>query len=101
MRTIQKIEKEYVLSRQLLKSGTAVGAMVREAEFAQSMADFINKMSQGLEEANETGYWIDLLKDTNYISKEKHTSLLTGCKELIAMLAATVKTSKERGRNTK
>ena len=58
--------KEFVLSKQLLRSGTAVGALLREAEFAQSTADFINKQSIALKEANETIYWLDLLHDTDY-----------------------------------
>jgi four helix bundle protein len=59
--------KEYVLGRQILKSGTAVGALVREAEYAQSDADFTNKFSVALKEANETVYWLMLLRDSNYI----------------------------------
>ena len=55
-----KERKEYILSKQLLRSGTAIGALIREAEFAQSKADFINKMSISLKEANETGYWLSL-----------------------------------------
>ena len=62
--------KEYILSKQLLRSGTAVGALIREAEFAQSPADFISKMSIALKEANETSYWLSILKDTKYIEGE-------------------------------
>ncbi len=62
--------EEYILSKQLLRSGTAIGALVREAKFAQSRADFINKMSIALKEANETSYWLDLLYDTNYKMKK-------------------------------
>ncbi len=86
--------KEYILSKQLLRSGTAIGALIREAEFGQSKADFINKMSISLKEANETGYWLSLLKDTNYISDLVYLQLSNDCKELIALLVATVKTSK-------
>lgn len=57
-------DKEYILSKQLLRSGTAIGALIREAEFAQSKADFINKLSVSLKEANETVYWIELLLET-------------------------------------
>jgi len=66
---------EYVLSKQLLRSGTAIGALVREAEFAQSKADFINKLSIALKEANETDYWIDLLYDTEYINEAMYQSI--------------------------
>ena len=86
--------KEFVLSKQLLRSGTAIGALIREAEFAQSRADFINKMSIALKEANETLYWLNLLKDTNYIEVEFFDKLSANCKELISMLVASVKTAK-------
>lgn len=68
-------KKEFILSKQLIRSGTAIGALIREAEFAQSKADFINKMSISLKEANETLYWLNLLKDTNYITEESFISL--------------------------
>jgi four helix bundle protein len=87
--------KEYIISRQFLRSGTAIGALIREAEFGQSRADFVNKMSIALKEANETAYWLLLLKDTGYLQeKELFASLQSECAELIAMLAATVKTMK-------
>jgi four helix bundle protein len=89
-------KKEYILSKQLLRSGTAIGALIREAEFAQSRKDFINKMSISLKEANETLYWIDLLKDTNYIDKNQHSILLPLNKELVAMLVSSIKTSKSK-----
>lgn len=87
-------KKEFILSKQLVRSGTAIGALIREAEFAQSKADFINKMSISLKEANETLYWLNLLKDTNYITEESFISLSKICKEIISMLVASVKTSK-------
>ncbi|GGX02539.1 four helix bundle protein [Aquimarina muelleri] len=87
-------KKEYVMSKQLIRSGTAIGTLIREAEFAQSKKDFINKMSVSLKEANETLYWIDLLKDTDYIDLK---NLMTSdCKELIAMLVSSIKTTKSR-----
>ncbi len=61
---LNKDKKEYVLSKQVLRSGTAIGALISEAEFAQSKADFINKMSVGLKEANETYYWLKLLHES-------------------------------------
>ena len=87
-------KREYILSKQLLRSGTAVGALIREAEFAQSKKDFVNKMSISLKEANETLYWLDLLKDTDYINKEEHQIHLGLNKELVAMLVSSIKTSK-------
>jgi len=91
-----KEQKEFVLSKQLLRSGTAVGALIREAEFAQSKVDFIHKMSISLKEANETLYWLDLLKDTDYILTKNHLALTNDNKELIAMLVSSIKTTKSR-----
>jgi four helix bundle protein len=91
---LQKEKKEFVLSKQVLRSGTAVGALIREAEFGQSKADFASKMSIALKEANETEYWLSLLKDTNFISENQFMNLQSDCKQLIAMLVSTVKTSK-------
>ncbi len=89
-------KREFIMSKQLLRSGTAVGALIREAEFAQSKKDFINKMSISLKEANETMYWLDLLKDTNYISKNEHQIHFDINKELVAMLVSSIKTTKSR-----
>lgn len=89
-------KKEFVLSKQLLRSGTAIGALIREAEFAQSKVDFIHKMSISLKEANETLYWLDLLKDTNYITEEIHLIHYNQNKELVAMLVRSIKTTKSR-----
>ncbi|MCB1123139.1 MAG: four helix bundle protein [Verrucomicrobiae bacterium] len=87
-----KDKKEFVLSRQVLKSGTAIGALIREAEFGQSRADFSHKMSIALKEANETSYWLSLLKDTGYLEQTMYQELSGDCNELIAMLVSTVKT---------
>jgi four helix bundle protein len=89
-------KKEFVLSKQLLRSGTAIGALIREAEFAQSAKDFINKMSIALKEANETLYWLDLLNDTSYLVSPQHQELKEKCKELVAMLVSSVKTAKSK-----
>ena len=89
-------KKEYVINKQLLRSGTAIGALLREAEFAQSKRDFINKISIALKEANETLYWLDLLKDTHYLESEQHTTLNKDCKELVAMLVSSIKTTKSK-----
>jgi four helix bundle protein len=92
---LQQDKREFVLSKQVLRSGTAVGALIREAEFGQSKPDFTSKMSIALKEANETEYWLSLLKDTEYISEHQFVRLQSDCKELIAMLVSTVKTSKK------
>lgn len=86
--------KEYFLSKQLLKSGTAIGALVREAEFAQSKTDFISKLSIALKESNETEYWILLLRDSTFISISIANNLLFLNKELIGMLVSSIKTTK-------
>ena len=70
-------KKEFVLSKQILKSGTAIGDLVREAQYAQSNADFINKLSISLKEANETDYWLQLLKRTDFIELREFESLKT------------------------
>lgn len=92
---LQMDKKEYVLSKQILRSGTAIGALIREAEFGQSKADFTSKMSISLKEANETEYWLNILKDTNFLDEKLFESLRSDCNELIAMLVSTVKTSKQ------
>ena len=92
---LQNEKREFVLSKQVLRSGTAIGALIREAEFGQSKADFISKMSISLKEANETEYWLSLLKDTEYIEQYLFESLQSNCKELIAMLVSTIKTLKK------
>jgi four helix bundle protein len=92
---LQKNHKEFVLSKQLLRSGTAVGALVSEAEFGQSRADFASKLSIALKEANETRYWLNLLLDTQYLQKENHSKLTGQCTELIRILVASIKTAKK------
>jgi four helix bundle protein len=87
-------KREFVLSKQLLRSGTAVGALIRESEHAESKADFIHKLSIALKEANETDYWIDLLHKTDYLTSKEHQSIKTDILELIKLLIAIIKTSK-------
>ncbi len=91
-------KREFVLSKQVLRSGTAVGALVHEAEFGQSKADFINKLSIALKEANETSYWLSLLKDTEYISHKMSQSIKNDSDELIKLLVSSIKTSKKNNR---
>jgi len=87
-------KKEYVLSKQVLRSGTSIGALIKESEHAQSKADFINKMSIALKEANETEYWLQLLKDSGYISEQSFNSIHNDSVELIKILVSIVKSSK-------
>ncbi len=84
-----------MLSKQVLRSGTAIGALVREAEHAESRADFSHKMNIALKEANETLYWIDLLHQTEYLTTDQFTSLHPNAEELVKLLVSIVKTSRE------
>lgn len=88
-------QKEFVLSKQMLRSGMAIGALIREAEHAESKADFIHKFSIALKEANETEYWLMLLHDTDYIDVKSFTSINVDCQKLIKMLISIIKSSKK------
>ncbi len=89
-------QKEFVLSKQLLRSGTAVGALIKEAEHAQSKADFFSKMNIALKEANETEYWLMLLKDSDYLDENSFQSIHADSSELIELLVSIIKTSKNK-----
>ena len=91
---LQDDQKEYVMSKQLLRSGTGIGALIREAEYGRSKADFSNKLTIALKEANETEYWLCLLRDTNFLPLNSFYKIHSLCDELIAMLVSSVKTSK-------
>ena len=85
---------EYVLSQQIVASGTSIGALIREAEHAESMKDFLHKLNIGLKEANESIYWLDLLYATDFINRKMYESLKFDAEELLKLLIASVKTSK-------
>lgn len=87
-------KKEYVLSRQLLRSGTSVGAMVREAEHAETKPDFRHQMAIAQKEINETIYWLGLLSATEYLTKEQFDSINSDAVEIIKLLTSIIKTSK-------
>ena len=93
---LKKEHGEYILSQQITRSGTSIGAIVREAEHAESTKDFIHKLSIGLKEASESKYWLDLLVATDFITKKMYDSLNNDCEELLIMLISSVKTSKLR-----
>ena len=93
-RHLQSDNKEFVLSKQLLRSGTSIGANVAESQQAQSRADFISKLSIALKEAVETNYWLRLLYATDYLSSTEYSSGITDCKELEKLLTAILKTTK-------
>ena len=88
-------KKEYVLSKQLLRSGTAVGALIAEAQYAQSKADFISKLQISLKEANESKYWIRLLIDCEYINDKMFKSIIPDIEELIKLLTSSINTTKK------
>ena len=91
-------KREFVISKQVLRSGTAIGALIREAEHAESKADFVHKLSIALKEANETEYWFELLKDSQYIDHNEYISIRPQIAELNRLLISIIKTSKEKGR---
>jgi four helix bundle protein len=91
--------REFIISKQVVRSGTAVGALIRESEHAESKKDFIHKLAISLKEANETEYWIELLFLSKYIDKETFDSLNLKIKELLRMLISIIKTTKLNLRN--
>ena len=91
---LAKEKQEFILSKQLLRSGTSIGANVREAGQAQSKNDFISKMNIALKEASESEYWLELLHETDYLTDEQFESIYSDCNELNKLLIAIVKSSK-------
>ena len=89
-----KENKEHIISNQIGRSGTSIGANIREAQYAHGKADFIAKLQVALKEANETGYWLELLLKTNYISENQFKELDKICTSLRAMLVASINTAK-------
>ena len=87
-------KKEYVLSKQLLRSGTSVGAMIREAEHAETKADFKHKMAIAQREINETIYWLELLKETEYLTVTQFESINDDAIEIIKLLTSIIKSTK-------
>ena len=94
-RYLQTEEKEYILSKQLLRSGTSIGANVAESQQAQSRPDFISKLNIALKEASETDYWLRLMHETKYLSQKQFESMITDCSELERLLTSIIKTAKE------
>lgn len=87
-------KREFVLSKQLLRSGTSIGANIAESECAISKKDFMSKIYIALKETNETIYWLDLLFETNYLTEQEYCSVKADCEEIKKMLSATTKTLK-------
>ena len=93
-----KEQRENIMSNQIGRSGTSIGANIREAKYAHASADFISKMQIALKEASETGYWLELLYKTNYIGEEQYSFLESKCKSLRAMLVSSINTAKNNNK---
>ena len=91
---LREVKNEYVISKQLLRCGTSIGANTAESRFAQSRPDFVSKLSIALKEAAETEYWLRLLHETNYLTQAQFSSLMRDCDELERLLASIIKTLK-------
>lgn len=91
---LTKVKKEFVISKQLLRSGTCIGANAAEAAEGQSRRDFINKMSIALKEARETEYWLKLIAETKFITRKEFESIFADCTERVKMITAIIKTAK-------
>jgi four helix bundle protein len=89
-------KREFVLSKQLLRSGTSIGANIREAEHAQSKADFIHKLSIALKEANETDYWLDLLYQSEYLTTSQFQNIKDGVSQQLKLLTSILNTTKNK-----
>ena len=92
---LKEIKQEFVLSKQLLRCGTSIGANVRESIYGQSKQDFISKLSIALKEANETGYWLELLHETSYLDNKQFESIYDDCEKIKATLINIINTSKK------
>ena len=93
---LSETKKEFVLAKQILRSGTSVGAMIREAEFSESSLDFIHKLSIAQKEINETIYWLELIFVTKYITKEQYENLSSNAIEIIKLITSSIKTIKSK-----
>jgi len=92
---LTETKKEYILSKQLLRSGTAIGALIREAQNVESPKDFIHKLGIAQKECDETIYWLELLKETEYLNDKEFESINTEATELLKMLRSAILTSKK------
>ena len=88
---LKDTKKEFILSKQMIRSGTSIGANIRESEQAESRADFIHKLCISLKEANETAYWLELLEQSGYLEKEHYDSIYFDCVELLKLLTSIIK----------
>jgi four helix bundle protein len=88
-------KKEYIMSKQLMRCGTSVGAMVREAEHAETKKDFVHKMAIAQKESNETLYWLELLKETDYLSENEFESIYESAKSIMSIITTIIKNTKK------
>ncbi len=93
---LQSEKKEFILSKQVMRSGTSVGALVREAEFAESKADFIHKLAIAQKECNESIYWLELLNETEYLLESEFMSMNNDAIEVIKLITSSIKTAKSK-----
>ena len=100
-RFLQEKKNDFVLSKQILRSGTGIGANARERKNAQSKADFINKLAIALKEADETQYWLEILYESEIIEQNLFNSLNEELKEIIAIITSSIKTAKEKNEKEK
>jgi four helix bundle protein len=89
-------KREYVLAKQILRSGTSIGANLTEAQYSVSRKEFLNKAAISLKECAETEYWLDLLKETNLLSQIEYDEIIKDCKELLRLLISIIKTTKKQ-----
>ena len=95
---ILKSKRESIISNQIGRSGTSIGANIHEAQYAQGKKDFVSKLEIALKEASETGYWLELLHRTNYIDEQSYKSLSAKCASLRIMLISSCRTAKENAK---
>ena len=93
-----KLKKENIISNQIGRSGTSIGANIREAQYAHGKADFVSKLQIALKEANETGYWLEMLYKTNYINEATYKRINKTCSTIRILLIASIKTAKENSK---
>ena len=93
-RYLTEVKREHIISKQVYRSGTSIGANIAESKFAQSTADYISKLSIALKEANETDYWIGILYKSEFLNNKEYESIHQDCDEIIKLLVSSVKTSK-------
>ncbi len=96
---LKSTKKEYVISKQILRSGTSIGAQIREAQYAISTKDFLHKLSIAQKECNETLYWLELLFETKFLTQKEFNSIYTEAEELIKIITSSIKTMKTKQTN--